>query len=100
MSDAADIILQSIVVDPTKIGDVKEILKGCQSIESRAAALRAYCSKNLKTCLALETEVVRNVVNDTSWDKVINALEERYGTQPAEGRVVSTPIMVRDDSLV
>ena len=100
MSDAADIILQSIVVDPTKIGDVKEILKGCRTSESRAAALRAYCSKNLRTCLALETEVIKNVVNDTSWDKVVSALEAKYGPQLAEGRIVPTPIVLRDESLV
>jgi hypothetical protein len=85
MSNATDIILQSITIDPTKINDVQTILKDCRTPESKIEALRNYCSHTLQTCLAIETEVVQSVVQNASWTEVVAELEEKYGVRgPSE----------------
>jgi len=100
MSNATDIIFQSIVVDQTKKSEILRILRGCNSTESKAAAVRGYCGKSLENCLTVEKHVVTNLLTNASWEDIVTRLDEMFSTVTVDDRkVVVSPIVVRSQTI-
>ncbi|MBX7139343.1 MAG: hypothetical protein K1X83_15335 [Oligoflexia bacterium] len=72
---ATNVILQSLLSDPTRVTELQQIVRSFDSADTRASALRAYCGKSLRNCLTVEHEVVDRLINGTSWEEVANCLD-------------------------
>lgn len=96
MRNATDIILLSILNDPTRLRDLQQIISGCSTPEARAAAVRGYCGRSLGNCLTVEKEVVESLIDGASWDDVANRLDavlQGEHTSTA-GRAMADSLMV------
>lgn len=81
MRNATDIILLSILNDPTRLNDLQQIINGCSTPEARAAAVRGYCGRSLGNCLTVEKEVVESLIDGASWDDVAARLNAVLQTE-------------------
>ncbi len=77
-NSATEVILQSILSDPTRKHDLMGIVKFVETPEARVSAIRNYCDKSLSTCLSVERSVVDNLISRTSWADVACHLENIF----------------------
>ena len=68
IKDATDIVVESIVTDPTRLKDVVELVRG--NPLNKTEAVRNYWGKTLRTGLLMENQVVDSILQRASWELV------------------------------
>lgn len=78
---ATEIILKRLINDRTSAAELQQLLRGCSTVETKAAAIESYCNRSLHCSLeaSLEKQVIPNLMAYASWTDIAAKIDEVFG---------------------
>ena len=75
---ATEIVFKRLVSDCTYTDELQQLLRGCPTLESKAAAIERYCDTNWNRSLEeeLQVQVVPKLMQGASWTEIATRLDE------------------------